>query len=87
MIRINIIGLFAWLLFAAAVIFGWPVWIALAWIAIEQSAVRWIIVGFIGGMFVPLSIGFNAGLRLRRDQMVDRAEQDYERDRRSILHK
>lgn len=85
MIRINIVGLLFWAIFIAAVVFGWPVWIALAWLALEHTAVRWIIVGFIGGMFVPLSIGFNMGLRLRREQARERADQDYDRDKRSLF--
>lgn len=84
MIRINLVGLFFWLLFIAAVVFGWPVWIALAWLAMEHPQARWLLVGFVGGCCVPISIGFNMGLRLRRDQARDRADQDYERDKRSL---
>lgn len=82
MIRINYIGIFWLVLFAVAIWFGWPVWIAFAWLAVEYPAGRWFIAGLIAGCFLPLSIGFNMGLRLRRNQMIERADQEYERDRR-----
>jgi uncharacterized integral membrane protein len=76
-----------WCVILLTCIFLWYVWPAvitfLAWSA-QWPAVQGGFVGFIVGCFLPLSIGYNMGLRLRRDQARDRADAEYERDKRSI---
>lgn len=84
MIRINLVAIFWITLFAAAAIFGWPLWIVLAQLALDHPFGRGVAVGFIGGLFVPLSIGWNMALRFRREAAKDRADQEYDRDRRSL---
>lgn len=85
MIRINLIGILALLLFACAVVCGYPVWIALAELAWHYPAARWFAAGVLTGCCLPLAIGWNAALRLRREQMIDRADEEYQRDRKRIL--
>ena len=84
MIRINLHALFFWLLFVAAAVFGWPVWIALAWLAVDYPWSKFVLIGIVLGAILPQMFAFNAGLRLRRDQARDRADAEYERDKRSF---
>ena len=84
MIRINIVGIFWLILFFFAIWFGWPVWIAIAWLLAEQPHFRWFLAGLVSGCFFPIAIGWNMALRHRRQQMIDRADDEYNRDKRRL---
>jgi len=92
MIRINAIGIFALLLFAGIIACGYPVWAAVAeliWPTVtaiwEYAPARWYGLGVLSGLFLSYGLGWNDALRLRREQMTDRADEDYQRDKRRIL--
>ena len=84
MITINIRAIIAYAIFFVAVWWGHPVWLALAAELVAWPSVRLFGAGFIAGCFVPIAIGWNMALRLRRDSAIDRAQQDYEKDKRKI---
>ena len=92
MIRINAIGILALLLFAAIVACGYPLWAALAelvWPLVETTwqyePARYVLLGVLIGLFASYGAGWNDALRLRKGQMHDRAEEEYQRDKRRIL--
>jgi len=85
MIRINLIGIAVLLLFVLAVVCGYPVWIALAELVWQYPAARWFVAGVLAGCSLPLAIGWNAALKLRREQMIERADEEYRRDKQRIL--
>lgn len=85
MIRINVIGILWLILFGLLIWCAWPIWYALAVLLSSQPQVRWFLAGLVAGCFLPTAIGWNMALRLRRQQMIDRADDEYNRDKRRIL--
>lgn len=85
MIHINVRGIAFWLCFVAIVWYGHSAWMALVVFLVEQPAVRYILAGFVAGCFVPISIGWNMALRHRRGQAIEKAEKEYEADKRRIV--
>jgi hypothetical protein len=85
MIHINVRAIVAYLIFFIIVWYGHPAWIALAVWLVEHAAVRWMLAGFVAGCFVPISIGWNMALRHRRGQAIEKAEKDYQQDRKKVL--
>lgn len=81
MIRINLIGILALLLFACAIVCGWPVWIALAQLAWNYPAARWLLAGMLIGLVFPTVAGWNAAMRYKRQQAREKADDDYQRDK------
>jgi membrane protein implicated in regulation of membrane protease activity len=85
MIVINIKAILTFTLFALAVVYGAPVWLALvAWL-VAVPHFMWFAAGFLAGCFLPLSIGWNMAERARRDQAHDQADSQYEQRKRRLM--
>ena len=85
MITINLrgIALLGLLLFVAW--FGWPIWVQLATWLVDVPAVRWFLAGLVCGIAIRAGWAWNAALRFRRDQAIDKADAEYERDKRRVV--
>jgi hypothetical protein len=83
-----VINLHKWLCMA---IFAWLLWLFLpaladlvAFVVLRPGAL-WFIAGLATGAIIAGSLGWNAALALRRDQAIERARQDYDKDKRRIV--
>lgn len=62
-----------------------PMWlVGLEWLATRPGAL-WFVAGVLVGAIVPSTWAYNAGLALRRDQAIERAKQEYEKDKANLL--
>ncbi len=83
-----VINLHKWLCLA---IFARLLWLFLPRLAetalfvVLRPGALWFIAGLATGALIAGALGFNAALALRRDQAIDRARQDYDKDRRRIV--
>lgn len=75
-----------WCVILLTCIFLWYIWPAIvaliAW-SVRWPAVQGGIVGFLCGLIVPISIGWNMAVRSVRDEGLDREHQAYERRRKT----
>lgn len=85
MIQINVVkwltlAFFAWALWHTA-----PAWGLLAGWLIAQPPVLWFGGGLTCGLLIRHYLGWNAALRLRREQAIEKVDAEFERDKKRIV--
>lgn len=85
MITINLRAIALYLLFFLVVWFGWPAWVWLIGELAQLPVVRGAIIGFTLGVALRASWAWNAALRHRRDQAIEKAEREYAQDKRKVV--
>lgn len=85
MITINLRTIALYLLLFLLVWYGWPAWVWVAARLVEFPEVRWFGAGLLCGVAIRATWAWNAALALRRQQAIEKAEREFNQDKRRVV--
>lgn len=85
MITINVRAIALCLVLFMVVWYGWSAWMWVAARLVEFPEVRWFGAGLVCGVAIRATWAWNAALALRRQQAIDKAEREFDQDRRRVM--